>query len=150
MARTIASNCQALLGRSGSDPPITWGEALEATFWVSECHHGCARGSDADPSFFDAQIKHHARCVNANLFLCITPQDPDVGGVPNEAYVKNTPSMITVQGQNRAAIAISVFAQAYGLSKDRAGRCGKTKLFFGEGEQQPERNKEMSIREHRA
>lgn len=76
--------------------------------------------------------------------MCTALQDPEVGGVPDEAYVKDTPSMITVQGQNRAAIAISVFAQDFGLSKDRAGREGGTELFSGgsEGEQQPGRSKE--------
>lgn len=73
--------------------------------------------------------------VNANKLVLYTAlEDPNVGGVPNEAFVKKTPSMITIQGENRAAITISVFAQAYGLSKDRAGRWGNTELFDGDGE----------------
>ena len=58
----------------------------------------------------------------------------DIGGQPNDAYVVKLPTLITPQGQNRAAVMISVFAEKFGLPKSRGGRHGNTDLFVGEGE----------------
>lgn len=56
------------------------------------------------------------------------------GDKPNAAFVDAAPRMITIQGQNRAAMMISVFADEFGLDKSRGGRYGHTPLFEGDGE----------------
>lgn len=92
------------------------------------------RGGYADTSPSLMYKSHHARyvhIVNPNSYCTLLCRTQTPGAYPNEAYVEKTPSMITVQGQNRAAMTISVFAQAYGLPKHRAGRCGSTELFDG-------------------
>lgn len=58
----------------------------------------------------------------------------DMGGIPNAAYVEKLPVFITVQGQNRAAVMISVFANKFGFSTSRGGRHGGAPLFEGDGE----------------
>lgn len=66
--------------------------------------------------------------------ISISLQDVDAAGVPNWGYVDMLPSMITLQGQNRAAITISALANKFGLPKHRGGRHGEINLFEGDGE----------------
>lgn len=61
-------------------------------------------------------------------------QNFNKSGSPNKAFKDSAPKMITIQGQNRAAMAISVFAEELGIDKAHGGRFGGIQLFEDDGE----------------
>lgn len=61
-------------------------------------------------------------------------QNHDKYGLPNEEFVKDMPTLITIQGQNRAAVMITTLHEEAGVPRSRAGGNSDIDLFEGDGE----------------